>query len=469
MVRTGHFIVFCTSAQQPARWAAREMETAYADMTSLVGQGTDLGQAHQRLGRQDRGRDTTVRALGVLLTDRPLSERELGTPWDVAPDLGTDLYVASRGDTAGLEKHLPAMRRKAFLTYLQLLGQDRVLPPWAREGLADYIAQPDGIAQPDSENMPADAAPQRGRGDARWVRFLLEGDDARYAPDFFTAMTAALARAATDPYSPFDWDEGVMRFGPPSATLGPATLGSSPVDVLMSRPDMQQRFSAWLDDPEAGRPIIEPISGDLPPDNVLPDERLKEMALILKLARRFPTQTTQPVQPVVRKFGEDLAEEAAVEDTSDEATASDKTPAETEETEEDGDDATSEEGLHGVVTAAMPHESISALYRRLTDATAPAWATRDADGRLLVSSNRRRLAAVFDNPDRHYRTYRQAGHLVLEAQFADGATYAAWWEENPEQPDGPLVRVQRKSHAIPPTVSQKAWGKVTGNVTGPRF
>jgi len=230
-----------------------------------------------------------------------------------------------------------------------------------------------------------------------WVRYLLEGNDAEQADAFFTALRATAAGQRQDPFFPGDGVYGVVRFDnrvPPETGL--------PLKQLTTGPAVQQELSEWLADRDIGQPIVETSPGEMPLD-----ERQREMVLILKLARRFAQPAVVPIQPEIHEFGADRTTTWVPEPPP-----------------------------------AQP-PSVSALYQRLSDAELPRWATIDTDGSLLLSRDRRRMAEVFANPNRRYRTYLRDGQTVLEAAFATGDVFEAWLEENPDNPKRPIAHVQR--------------------------
>jgi len=432
-VRTRHFMIFCTTGEEDAAWTAEQMERAFSETVRLADQWIGT---HQRKELDDA-------AVGVLVTDRPLPWRVPPTPGPSQIDYGPQIYVALEKGKPALRRQLPQMRRELFQTLLRLTRQDRLLPSWVQVGLAAYISDdelpqfPRGLSQfsrglsqfsrsengtvpfrePLARSIQTPARPitpdrkaakkQDPREAILWVRYLLEGHDAAYAPDFFAAMAAAVAKRPADPFSPFDWNESVMRLGA-AVSASPRT----PLGELAASAAVRRKFSQWLADPAVGQPIIKPIPGDLPID-----ERHREMVLILKLARRFAPPTATPIRPRVYEFTAGRSRLVVP-----------KTP----EPGESGGDATA------------PAFSLAGLHRRLIDADTPRWATIDTDDTLLLSTDKDRLAAIFANPRRQYRTYRSEGHEVLESVLPSGETYQAWLEENPDKPQRPMVRIRRR-------------------------
>jgi len=407
-VRTRHFVVFSTVSPEQANWTAQEMERAWSDVGLLADQWTDV---HRRP-------EFGIGAVGVLVNDRPLRANAQPAPGPRTTNYSPNLYISQGDGPSSREERLVELRREAFLAFLRATGQDQVLPDWVQAGLAAHLSgaePPDGSAmRPDppepAGDQPSVAWARRVVADRMaplsmdrqrailWVRYLLEGDDAKYAVPFLAGLRTLVAGHPQDPFLPGEGVRGAARFEtrlPPNRRC--------PLEQLTMTPGIREEFADWLADAKAGQPVVETTPGEMPPD-----ERQREMVLILKLARRFALPPTESIRPKVSEYG-----------TGGTATI-----------------ASSPE--------ASEPESVAELYERLADPDRAPWATLDTDGRLLLSGNRRRLADVFANPDRRYRTYRRDGNLVLEVRFATGDVFEAWLEENAENPRRPVARIRRK-------------------------
>lgn len=407
-VRTRHFVVFSTVSPEQANWTAQEMERAWSDTGLLADQWTDVHR-RPKFG---------IGAVSVLVSDRPLHPDAQPAPGPRTTNYSPNLYINLGDGPSPREERLPELRREAFLAFLRATGQDQVLPDWAQVGLAAHLSG----AEPPNGSIQSPDPPQRARDQptvawARrvvadrmaplrmdrerailWVRYLLEGDDAKYAVTFLAGLRALVAGHSQDPFLPGDGVRGVARF---ETRLPPERR--SPLEQLTMTRGIRQEFADWLADANVGQPVVETIPAEMPLD-----ERQREMLLILKLARRFALPPAEPIQPKVFEYGTDR-------------TATILSPP----------------------TVSEP-VSVAELYGRLSDPDLPPWATLDTDGSLLLSRNRKRLAEVFTNPDRRYRTYERDGYLVLEAGFATGDVFEAWLEENAENPRRPVARIRRK-------------------------
>jgi hypothetical protein len=409
-VRTRHFVVFATARQQDAEWTARQLEATWAEIGVLADQWTDV----------HRQPSFAVGAVGVTLGDGRWSRGP-----DPVPELSKTAGAATfflnlaKGQEA-LAERLPDLRGDTLVAFLRVTGHYRALPDWLQEGLTAYVAEgpsPDPFDDPTGSthatgspqggtpaqagswtrpNLPAEPGPQA----SRWVRFLLEGDDARHAPRLFHAISVAVA----------DWQPGSPGGGWSSVGGAPGS-GSGRSDRWQdllpwnASGDVREKADQWLADPRAGQPVLKPLANDEPPL-----EHHRDMVLILKLIERFGPQAGSSARPKVQEF------RAGAQVTV--------TPTTT----------------RGAATT-----SLATLHRRLVDL--PRWATVDVDGTLLVSTDRERLDDLFavSRSDVRYRTYQDAGRTVLEATFSEtGEVAEAWLEENADDPTRPIARVHRR-------------------------
>lgn len=407
--RSSHFAVFSTHGPEEAAWTAQQLERAWADFGNLADQWT---KTHRRPV-------SSLGAVSVLVVDRPhfSSVRPNGpNRFDGSPDLCFSLADGP------LDARTAQLRTEACRAFLRQTQQDQVLPEWVQTGLIAYVS---GEEPPWGEVTRMDLPPRssqaafRGRphpaDDPRvsvlWVRYLIEGRDACHAPEFFAALAAMVAQ------QPRSSQSFTFHRTEPFTAADRSGSRTSPVDALVEAVARSEDIAPWLHDPDLGQPVLMPESGDRE------DPRYRELALILKLQRRFPPQATQKSGLKVQEFGREAPQRSA-------------------------------EKPQQATPVALQ------LYYRLTDPQLAVWATIDVDGRLLFSHDRRRLKSVLDNPDRTYTTVRRAdGIEVLHAAYANGDVLEAWLEENPGSPERPLVRV-RRANRVPaaPTADRTAAG-----------
>ena len=412
-VRSRHFVVFSTVSAEQALWTARRMEQTWSDVGRLADQWTHV----------HRQPEFGIGAVAVMITNEEVHPRAEPAPGPAKTNYGAEIFVNLAEGSETLEKRLPQLRREAFLAFLRVAQQDQVLPDWVQVGLADYFSG----AKPPIDSVHELQPPKPAMGDptgvwARrvvadrmaplvedrqaatlWVRYFLEGYDAAAAPTFLAGMAAAIDRHPQDPFHPAASVGGVLRF----AAHSPPPPSPLPLHQLAAKASGGKRLDQWLADRELGQPIIRPTPEDMPLG-----QRDREMVLILKLARRFAAPAPRAIQPRIVEAGVDRSKE--------------------------------------LTAPADPRPiDLRALYRRLTDPNQPPWATLDTDGSLLLSSDRARLQAVFANVDTRYRVCLRDGASVLQTRLPTGALIEAWMEENPDNPQRPIVHIKPQSYEPP--------------------
>lgn len=420
-VQSEHFAVVATTNKGEAAWAAEELERTWAEIGRLADQWTTV---HRQPGFGQAG-------VSVVITEQPRHPRYQPTDRPNLTLAGPDIYLNLSDRQESLQERLPLIRSEAFAAFLRVCRHDMLMPEWVQVGLAAYFS---GTPAPETSgsSLPAPAPfvlptkgawarqvmldggamsvenRQQATQAAIWVRYLLEGDDAQHADQFFTALATTLAQGSQDELSSTQKARGV-------APRPAVSLPENPVrwNRLINDQIASHDVSDWLADRNIGQPIVESDSAE-----PALDERQQEMVLILKLARRFPQAATVSMKPHVYEYR---------------AASSANGPERTEEP-----------------------VNIAALYQRLSDPRQPRWATIDTNGRLLFSSDRERLAAIFAPSDRTYRTYEKDGHTVLEASFSSGEVLEGWLAENPLQPKRPIAHLRRKP-AEPTTTQQSAY------------
>jgi hypothetical protein len=412
--RSEHFVVSATTSQEDAAQVTQELEQTWAEISRLADQWTTVHrQAAFGLG-----------AVSVVVTREPFrsSRQPLGNDPSASP--APEIFVNLAERSATLDDRLPQMRAETLTSFLQLSGQDRLLPPWVQSGLASYIS---GVVPPEpaglrldlpgpfvaagNYNQPWRSLSRHGDKDeltpgqsaqaALWVRYLLEGDDAAHADQFFTALATSTTKRSESGFSSTQRARAVpIRPGDPSPK-NPLTW-----ETLTRRNIAQADVSDWLADRNVGQPLVQSE-----PENLALDETHRDLLLILKLARRFATEAGDGVPMRVVERGVDRSAELAQ------------------------------------TSAGENVLSVAALYERLVAPGRNRWATLDTDGRLLLSDNKDRLAAIFANPDRNYRTSQRDGHWMVETTLATGETLEGWLEENAAQPKRPIAHLRQKPAA----------------------
>ncbi len=423
--RTKHFVVFSTLGAEQASRVARHMEGVWAETARLADQ---WGNAHRRP-------TVGIGAIGVIVTDRALDPR-MPPAGELAPlRYGPGIVLSTAGAGQLAPQQLLHLRREGVLAFLRVTGQQPAFPEWVSRGLADYVAgvplperRPERLAPPQwttSADASLDPSSFRATADTAtprtpvtpdgqlWVQFFLEGNDAQHAPAFFEVLAAAIHRRQTDPRGA---EHGIRNFG--NAT---ERSDSQPMGQLMT-PGVQAEMTAWLADPQVGQPIVELVGDAGEPEGVEDAEterRQQEMIQVLKLARRFSWTPTKDVLPRFTEFRDGASEVLPLEWTEQKMT-------------------------------------LAGLHRRLATADRP-WATLDANGRMLLSGDRDRLAQWFARIDGRYGLHLRDGRLTIESELPSGEVLKAWLEDNPENAMRPIARIEKKPAAKPTSSKVANW------------
>ena len=425
-VRTSHFIVFSTIDAKQAQWLADELEACWDDVCHVADAFTNM----------HRQPTFALCEVSVMVNEETRLPPSVIGPRPLNYD--ANIYVSLSDKSPSLEEQLPRLRGEAWRSFMRVTGFDQRLPDWVQEGFASYFANeplppPAILAEPDSalalfnpltttraafdRMVPVDD-PQAQLGVA-WVRYLLQSDDAQHVPFFLETI-----RMVLDPREPgpeerlpgADVSRGLWR--PP---IQPVTDEIWNLKRLVSLDgneviDAPQRLERWLKDPAESLPEVD--LGDLAADPQVANAGL-EMALVLKLARRFQQPDTPEVQTKVIEWRRGAAE------------ASESRP----------------------VFAARPLD-LETLHAFLIDQREPAWAALDIDGQPLMWYDHGRLQQLFNPEGEALSADRLDGRDVLERRLANGMSLEAWVEENPKAPTRPIIRVRRAGEPFLPPAAE---------------
>ena len=416
-VRTDQIVVFCTTSRDDAQLVSREVQATWTEIGKLADQWSDV----------HRQPAFAVGAFAVLVDNEPVRRRdEPLSALRVLSDAAM-IYLNVAPGEPPLDRQLPQLRRSTVHAFLHVSEQDRTLPPWVRHGLAGYIAGDRPASDPRQGVRPPNAPPSdrgetlsqritpsrlvRRRSDQHlattWMRYLIEGDDARHAPALFASLRDTLRQA--EEVSP---STRATRRGFETTRRTSVVSGSRHVDELVRRTDLEDRIGDWIADPDVDQPLYEPAV-DVDPQL---EERQREMLLILKMVRRFAVTSRRPIQPQITEFQPDGLRKLTAGTTDD-----------------------------GPV-------DLDNLYDCLTCGTMDPWASLDIDGSLLLSTDRARLAELFGLRDGRYAAQWQGGRFRLEYRWNDRSVLRAWLEENRENTRRPLARFQMSSSPKSPLV-----------------
>lgn len=408
-VRTSTFVVTCTTSKEDAIFTAQEVERTWAKTSKLADPWTNVHHRHS----------FAAGGIWVFVDDRDMRARV--SAQEALPESAgltmIHLNVDRGAGQPGVRQQLPQLRRSVVQAFFHAGQLDQKLPPWIIYGMADYVArdgQPRAFRNPPARiPLPQHLAlrgepPRRMTADriesrpidwelcGIWFEYLLTGDDAHHAPALFTAMRETIEsserwRRSTD---------GVATPRVFPVSIRPELHRPTAVDALTSKRPLAGQVSEWLKDPEVDQPRVTGVDENNPCEV----RRAWEMATVLKLARRFPAVPETKVQP--RIIG-----------PATEGGFTDFTPKEKE-----------------------TPPSMEALYRRLTSSETGDWATIDADGSVLLSSDRQRLAQLCGLNDNRYRVTMHDGALMLTETVGHNIVLQGHLEEDTEDARRPFAR-----------------------------
>ena len=402
-IKTDKFIVVANTRVDDSRWVAAQMETMWADFGRLADAWT---KSHHQ---PDFGIDSVqVYIDGNKPKDRDLPRTTLSV---VGIQTQINLYVGP--EQPGLEDQIYRLRKAAGQAFLHTAELDRQLPPWACDGLATYVAaerlSPEQVKAGDELDQ-APSAPRLGGQQWRFkrteqdrlhmpafdhaqaaqeVEFLLTGDDAAHAPEFFAAMKESIA---------------AVNFRRTQGSLVTARRGEEqpadpgPVDQLAAQ--LGKSFEEWKKTPLRGQPLVEVEPNT--PEELQRAER--EMAVVLKLTRRFATTAKGTVHTRITAFDK-------------------------------------EKGMTVLSRKAENKPApLTEVYDRMVAPQRPLWGTLNAEGQLILSTDHAALQKMLGLENNNYRWETGHDRSVLTTTVDQQWKLQGWLEENKEDPSRPLAK-----------------------------
>jgi hypothetical protein len=401
--------VVANSSYEDAVFAQAQATRAWADAGSLADHWTKV----------HRNPNFALGKVQLFVDNAPPRDQEQPiTTLDVV-GMQTQVHLNVAPGQPPLEEQLPRLRQATAWALLHTAEMDRQLPPWVCTGLATYVARaglppdaPDPNANPagvplggqqwryvrgqtDVLDVTAPNLEQIERESAM-VKFLIEGNDAAHALDFFNAVGDSIATVNANRFL----EKGNF---PPRGVAQPNKL-TGPVDQLAESavPD----FEAWLKDPQMGQPVFQPAPTEKPEQVELESQ----MLFVLKLLRRFPegAAAVRHTGARVATFDAKLGKAIVVQPKR----------------------------------AGRP-QTIASLYSRLTGPQTEAWATLDPQGKLLLSSDTDRLSEWLGIDERQFELDYRDDRPVVVSRLNRSTALQAWLEENPDNPQRPLAKFAR--------------------------
>ncbi len=412
-IREDQFTIAANTSLEDARWAA-------AAVTKVRGQTAALAD---RFTSVHRNPDFGLNSLQVVIDGNPPRERDAPAVTMNVVGIQTQAVINVSPGQPRLADQLLRLREAAAFAVLHATELDGVLPQWTVAGMAAHIArqgQGDDARQQETPlpNVPEpnDFAPAgEPLGGQQWrskrtaqdrlalpavdrtaaasqVAFLLDGNDGAHAPEFLAGVAHTIesqrSRAAMAPLA--------RRRG--EVQPAPASGRAEPLARLLA--ESRSQYEAWLKDPEAGQPIYEPAAGT---SSELQAAQ-REMLVLLKLQRRLASEDSSAVAVKVATFDREKGRQLA--------------------------------GSAGEREPPTP----AAIAQRLRDPSRPAIATLDADGSLLLSSDRERINQLVGWDGQRYEQQRHENQWVLSTRLADGRVLRGHLADNPEKPNRPLAK-----------------------------
>ncbi len=398
-VRTKEFVVVAKTSMEDARTAARQLQAVWRRSGDLADHWTKV---HRRPS-------FGIGTVQLLIDNEPVRQQDAPLVTLNVVGVQTQIAINVSPGQPSLQEQLPRIREATAWAFLHTAEFDTQFPTWVCYGLANFIAnegspvtaqvaellprveslggqQWKGVRiEPGTLDFPANHRTQA----ALHVRYLLEGNDAELAPQFFAALRQT-ERGAQQYWaqerrdSTRQADQQLRRY-------------ERAVNELADKNAVG--FETWLKDPEMGQPVFEPLPGA--------DREMvalqKQMTTVLKLGRRFSSTTRAASAVRVASFDPDRREAVAEE-------------------------------------ASPQVRTLDGLYRDLTDPKQPEWATIGPDGKLLFSTETRRIRELLAIDSDRFRASTREGHWTLSAAAGYRSRIQGWLEENEKDPSRPLAK-----------------------------
>ncbi|MCU0877826.1 MAG: hypothetical protein MUF06_08595 [Pirellulaceae bacterium] len=404
-IREDQYTIAANTSLADAEWAAAEVGRARAEMAALADRFT---QVH-------RAADFGLNSLQVVIDGEQARERDAPPTTLNVVGIQTQVLINVSPGQPRLAQQRLRLRQATAFSLLHAAELDATLPAWVVLGMAGHVAR---AGEPDSVPLPGEFAPAGvSVGGEQWrfartaadrlaappedldraalaVEYLLTGDDAVHAAALLSAIQATNAGQR---------GQASRRINSPPGNEGVGV--DEPGSVLAQLAKQAEReVPAWRKDPLRGQPEFKPEAGADPA--LVAAER--EMLVVLKLLRRLT------------------------------AAAPSRTVAKREEQS----------------SRARAGTRIDEFLQQLATGSLPALSTLDADGQLLLSTDRQRMQALLGWNGQKYRAARQmpSGAKAtggespmppqLETRLPSGQVLIGWLADNPESPLRPRAKFE---------------------------
>jgi len=402
--RSDHFVVVSTRNKEEAQQLAGQLEQTWKEMGGLADSFT---QAH-------RQPTFGLGAVPVFVhhdTPRGPEQKPQGPR---VSTYGPEIILSADAYRPISPEQLTELKSESIRSFFRVAQLDQVLPQWAQNGIADFVARgskisadplrtdpgprsPFEIAMPVRINaglLAPESSQEARKADAAWVRFYLTANDAQYAPAFLNALAQTIA---AQPQEREMWTAVSKGRWEPRWDHGHAPRLEA--SAILETGDAAERFTAWLADPLAGQPIVQPAQ---PYDTQLVASAADSVA-ILKLMNRTNPTTANVRRPLILTVGQ--------------------------------------APVYLGVDETGPRRDLQQMVAEFSPASGNAWAVIDGGGSLVLWSDRPRAGRLIDAAQHRGRWLENDGQPVLEMQLTDGRTISTWLDPETRTANRPTIHV----------------------------
>ena len=379
-VRSHRWFIWSRNGPRQGEWTHQHLEEAWKDISRLADPWT----------RIHRSPGFAAGPTLIQISNEPNRQSSGETAVAAGQRDYSSLYFQDSFEHPLRQSRVPEIRETATRVFLQKTRLSLSLPAWVQDGLVSYVSQP--------RLTPTEI---NAAGKSAAVHYFLRANDAAFAPLFFDALKATVQmtdiRLQRKTPTPPRWSRRGLLLSQPWYV---PEVSNTPVDRLLASPRMKAAYTSWVQDPEFGRPVYQPVH-ELGPKRL---QREREMVLLLKLASRYEKQiSTRKAVWSDQKEGGDKTGEASSEND-------------------------------------FPLADLESLYRFLTRSKQQ-WATLDIDDSLMLSTDRRRIETLFANHQSRYHMVRYQGRQAIASSWDSHKTLIAWLQHNPDNASRPIARI----------------------------
>jgi hypothetical protein len=403
--RSDHFVVVSTRTLNEAQQLAGQLEQTWKDLGGLADSFT---QAH-------RQPTFAIGAVPVFVHHDTMRGPHQSPQGPRVSTYGPEIILSADAYGPITPQQLTELKSESIRSFFRIAQLDQVLPQWAQNGIADFVAQGSKISADPLRTEPGPRSPfeppypvrinagqlapessaEARKADAAWVRFYMTANDGQYAPAFLNALAQTIA---AQPQEREMWTAVSKGRWEPRWDQGHDPRFEAA--TLLETGDAAERFQAWLTDPMAGQPIVQPVQ---PNDTQLVASAADAVAILKLMYRTTPGTGNQAKRPLILTAGQ--APVYLGEDDS------------------------------------VPLRNLQQMVAEFSPASGNAWAVIDGAGSLILWSDRPRAGALIDTAQHRARSFDRDGQPILEMQLTDGRMISTWIEPETLDANRPTIRV----------------------------